>query len=443
MPFRDELLRQLPSLVLGTLAGKLGGPQALGSFQQGMAQRGQYEDAQARQADLDAQRMEQQAYERGRQGEADQRAAESADLQRRQALLTALGQYDADPAALGQFYGVPSEQVQAIAAPVISQRKARAIRSRAKAKLDEIAAEFKNNPDVLSGESHAYFQDSQLVDLMGPEFPSGKLTVQALRELAELQATAPSGEPVRPKAGAAQTSYLGTSRILSDVPLDRQHAAAVASGDVALAKQIEDAMSRQDATRRDPRQPADPSVTAQRQFTMEQRLAAQWEKSSSPFREMRRQLLLMETGLRRFRAGDKNGGSQAVLVTFQKILDPTSVVRESEYARTATGQSFLNRIEGFTERLAQGGAGMTDAELQAMVGTAREFLAGMQNFNAGTRQRLERTATEYRLDPRMIFDDVDIGGGQSQSTPSGPSSAPASGDGWVVIDGIRIREKKP
>lgn len=166
----------------------------------------------------------------------------------------------------------------------------------------------------------------------------------------------------------------------------------------------------------------DPAVSASRRFTMEQRLVSQWDKVNTPRREMRRQLGLMEAGLRRFRAGDTNGGSQAVLVTFQKILDPTSVVRESEYARTATGQSLINRIDGYSQRLAAGGAGMTDSELAAMVQTAKEFLAGMEDYGKGLRERIGRTAQEYDLDPRMIFDDALTGSEPADAAPaSGPS----------------------
>lgn len=157
------------------------------------------------------------------------------------------------------------------------------------------------------------------------------------------------------------------------------------------------------------------SVQDQRRFNMEQRLVTQWDKANAPFREMRRQYGLMETGLRRFKQGDKNGGSQAILVTFQKILDPASVVRESEYARSPQGVSALQRMEGFVDRLRVGGAGVPESALAEMVQTAKEFLDGMTGYTDGLRQRITRTAGEYQLDPRFIFDDVE---------PSAPAAAP-------------------
>jgi hypothetical protein len=141
-------------------------------------------------------------------------------------------------------------------------------------------------------------------------------------------------------------------------------------------------------------------------FSAEEQLAKTWTGANQASREVQRQFALMQTGLKRFRAGDKNGGSQAVLVTFQKILDPTSVVRESEYARTAAGQSFLNRLDGYQQRLAQGGAGMTDGELAAMVETARQFMDAMQSFTAVERRRIETQIGQYGLNPASVFGDI-------------------------------------
>lgn len=152
-----------------------------------------------------------------------------------------------------------------------------------------------------------------------------------------------------------------------------------------------------------------------REFLMADKLATEWTKASQAGREMNRQFRLMQTGLDRFRQGDKNGGSQAVLVTFQKILDPSSVVRESEYARSADGVSLLARMEGYADRLKAGGAGVPDAELSSMVETAKQFLADMQTYSQGQRARIERTAKQFGVAPELVFDDM----------PADPTPAPA------------------
>lgn len=58
---------------------------------------------------------------------------------------------------------------------------------------------------------------------------------------------------------------------------------------------------------------------------------------------------------------------QALIMTYNKILDPTSVVRESEYARTPENLSTVNRIQGAIEKFSEGGAGLTADDRQALV----------------------------------------------------------------------------
>jgi hypothetical protein len=131
---------------------------------------------------------------------------------------------------------------------------------------------------------------------------------------------------------------------------------------------------------------------------------------------MSRQHSIMRSGLDRFRQGDRNGGSQAVLITFQKILDPTSVVRESEYARSAEGTAMMDRIQGYAEQLQKGGAGMTEANLAAMVTTAETFMRNLESHNRGIRQRAGRTADRYGIPHELVFDDVDDDGGSGHSS---------------------------
>jgi len=64
---------------------------------------------------------------------------------------------------------------------------------------------------------------------------------------------------------------------------------------------------------------------------------------------------------------------QTLITTFNKITDPNSVVRESEYARTPGDQAFVSRWQGFTKQIAEGGAGLTDSDRAAIVRMAKIF----------------------------------------------------------------------
>lgn len=64
---------------------------------------------------------------------------------------------------------------------------------------------------------------------------------------------------------------------------------------------------------------------------------------------------------------------QAIISTFNKITDPQSVVRESEYARTVDDLALLNRLKGKVGKLVLGGPGLTQSDRDAIVRLAGQF----------------------------------------------------------------------
>ena len=162
---------------------------------------------------------------------------------------------------------------------------------------------------------------------------------------------------------------------------------------------------------------APPPETATADFKDVRSLAADWESATEPVRDLSRQRDLMQIGLEAARRGDMGAGSQAVLVTFQKILDPSSVVRESEYARSASGLGLLERVKGAAERLDKGGAGVTVTELQAFARLADEAVS---RFGSGwldqERERIGRFADAYNIPREFVFQS---GGPAAQGAPQG------------------------
>lgn len=150
------------------------------------------------------------------------------------------------------------------------------------------------------------------------------------------------------------------------------------------------------------------------------RLVTQWNTASKPARDLQQQVKLMDAGLNAARRGDMAQGSQAILVTFQKILDPTSVVRESEYMRSAAGQSLLNRISGAVEQLRIGGAKVPLPELDKFAQLAREAAkAQSTGYLDAVKARIGRSADHYKIPRDMVFEDFDLASG----TPTAPGGA--------------------
>jgi hypothetical protein len=174
-------------------------------------------------------------------------------------------------------------------------------------------------------------------------------------------------------------------------------------------------------------EPKTQELSPYQQILGTQKLQKDWDSAAADYRTMKQQASNMQAGIDAAKKGDLAAGSQAVLVTFQKILDPNSVVRESEYARSAAGQSMVSRIEGFTQKLAQGGAGVPVAELEKFKTMADEFIKAADNGLSGRRSRLERQAKAFGIDPSLIFDS-DVG------SVTKPYAAASAGTSFSVTD---------
>ena len=84
---------------------------------------------------------------------------------------------------------------------------------------------------------------------------------------------------------------------------------------------------------------------------------------------------------------------QSIITIFNKMLDPASVVRESEYARTPQDLSVLSRIKGKWDKIQKGGAGLDATEraaLQRMVNNFSEIASQQYNNRVGEYKGLAR-----------------------------------------------------
>jgi hypothetical protein len=108
--------------------------------------------------------------------------------------------------------------------------------------------------------------------------------------------------------------------------------------------------------------------------------------------------------------GSLNTPTQVIITSLNKIMDPKSVVRESEYARTAQGQSLLNRLEGWFTKITQGGA-LSPAELKSVVDSINLLEQGHKQQYDPYVQQLTSAATEAGIDPKQV-----VGG---QTAPQG------------------------
>lgn len=173
------------------------------------------------------------------------------------------------------------------------------------------------------------------------------------------------------------------------------------------------------------------SLTPYQKFTATQSIAKDTQARTEQAREMARQATLIKNSYQNIvNGGDRSLNTQAIITSFNKILDPTSVVRESEYDRTAAGQSLLNRLQGKYDNIVTGGAGVTLSTLAEAQKIAEEYLKGAQNSIVQQNQRAQDMATAFGLNP----DFVTTGGFEQTTTqPQDSGVQRASGNDELSI----------
>ena len=250
------------------------------------------------------------------------------------------------------------------------------------------------------------------------------------KEEAKLVSVAPNATLFDPeKKEAVYTAPAAPKEERPDArSLDARYADAVAQGDTTTAQTLLAAKGRLEAAGRAPKSDEPKPLTATAESNIINRLSNQFTAAVKPARELMRQAGLMDQGLEAARRGDLAAGSQAVLVTFQKILDPTSVVRESEYARSASGQALLARIKGAAEKLVSGGAGVPISELEKFAKLAHEMTANVSKSVKATSDRIGKTADRYNIPRELVLEEVDTAPPVEASgpPPTRPKNVPAT-----------------
>lgn len=123
------------------------------------------------------------------------------------------------------------------------------------------------------------------------------------------------------------------------------------------------------------------------------------------FQNINTQVKSMDSLLNRALSGDINGKNfldQSLITIFNKINDPSSVVRESEYARTPEGLALANRLQGSLEKISQGGAGLTDQDRTDLVSAAKIIANSRGSTYSQTRGGYVNLAQQMSLDPSLI-----------------------------------------
>ena len=134
-------------------------------------------------------------------------------------------------------------------------------------------------------------------------------------------------------------------------------------------------------------------------------------------------------------ANPSAAGDIALIFNFMKVLDPSSTVREGEFATVAQSGGLPARVQTLYNKMVNG---QLPADVRSdVVARAGQLYKGQQErFNTVTKPRYEGLAKRYGLDPAEIVSDP-----STQSAPQFATEAEAAAAGLkhgtrVVIGGV-------
>jgi hypothetical protein len=121
---------------------------------------------------------------------------------------------------------------------------------------------------------------------------------------------------------------------------------------------------------------------------------------------------------------------QGIITMYNKLTDPQSVVRESEYARTPENLPLVNKITGAIQKVQAGGAGLTNEDRIALVEGAKIILKERGKTYNSAINRYNSLADQYSLDKSLITEEF---------KPYSPENFGGSVN--VAIDGVGVTSK--
>jgi hypothetical protein len=131
----------------------------------------------------------------------------------------------------------------------------------------------------------------------------------------------------------------------------------------------------------------------------------------------------------------KTGPGDIALITgFMKMLDPGSVVRETEFATARDTAGLFESLKNDAQKLESGQLfTLNSTQRQKYVDLAQQYLKAAQKKADQDKRALSAVVTNYKLNPDNVFGPEPVGGGMGPVNPP-PANPPAAGQRNVTVD---------
>ena len=158
-------------------------------------------------------------------------------------------------------------------------------------------------------------------------------------------------------------------------------------------------------------------LTLQQSIAEEARLRGEYSKRTEDLSAAERNFSVIETS-----ASDNSGAGDIALVTsFMKMLDPGSVVRETEFATAANAGGLLARLGTIANKV-ENGQFLTPQQRTDFQRLANKYLTAAREQEGRVQQSYQRIVDNYGLDPVNVFGARAVTADASPNTVEEPAS---------------------
>lgn len=151
-------------------------------------------------------------------------------------------------------------------------------------------------------------------------------------------------------------------------------------------------------------------------FAQEEKIRKEWQGRSKMYSELQGTFNTLQAS-----ASSANGPGDIALITgFMKMLDPGSVVRETEFATARDTAGLFTQLQNRLEK-AQNGQLLSPQQRKEYVALSQKYLDSAQKKANQEKKDLGIVVKNYKLNPENVF------GAEQASQPPLPSSATVGG----------------
>jgi len=143
---------------------------------------------------------------------------------------------------------------------------------------------------------------------------------------------------------------------------------------------------------------ADDGLTLQQKISEEARLRGEYTKRTEDLAAAERNFQIIQTSA----ADDSGAGDIALVTSFMKMLDPGSVVRETEFATAANAGGMLARLQAIATKV-ENGQFLSEEQRTDFQRLAGQYLKAAQDQEGPVRETYKAIIENYGLNPVNVF----------------------------------------